>query len=396
MGWEWILGVWTAFGLAWWITAWTVVGTAPGSQTRLPIAGERRRLTVFKPLPRSSGEAEFARITHCLESFVADLDDRSELLIGCHEQDLEQLQAFVHKVRAQYPDAALKVVVHAGPSACANPKIAWMRVLAPSATGEIWLWSDADMEAPPGTIQSLRADLAAAPVGMVTSPYVIRGGRNAAELLDTLFVNVEFYPGVVLMNRLKLLSFGFGSAMLFEAKAFRQRVDWDCLGRCLADDYELGRLLAPVRLGSVRLATLPAADRWSEAIRHYLRWQKTIRWCRPGAYAAQLMVLPILGWLMGIASNPAGLIGWIGFAVVITMDTIAAIAVSKALGCPIARRRLFAIPLWSLGRGLSWIACWLPLPIVWRGRKWWSPHQQGKKHCARVLTSPRETGPHYS
>lgn len=393
MGWEWILGVWTAFGLAWWVTALALVGTA-STRAQLVVPGEPRRLTVFKPLPRLRSEAEFARLIRCLESFVADLDDSSEMLIGCHEQDVERLQAFVHSARARYPKAALKVVVHTGRSACANPKIASMRALEPSATGELWLWSDADMEAPRGTIHSLRADFAAAPAGMVTSPYVIRDGRNATELLDTLFVNVEFYPGVVLMSRLNMLSFGFGSAMLFEANTFRGRVDWDCLGRCLADDYELGRLLAPVRLGSMRLTTLPAADSWSGAISHYLRWQKTIRWCRPGAYAAQLMVLPILGWLIAIASNPTDPFCWIGLAAVITMDTIAALAVSKALHCPIGGRRWLAIPLWSLGRGLSWLACWLPLPIFWRDRKWWSAHQQGKP-CDRELAAQRETGPDY-
>lgn len=394
MDWEWVLGAWTAFGLAWWVIALALVCTAKARPQRA-VPGEPRRLTVFKPLPRSSGEAEFARLTRCLESFVADLDDRSELLIGCHEQDPQRLQAFARTARSRYPEATLKVVGHSGPNACANPKIAWMRVLAPSATGELWLWSDADMEAPPGTIQSLRADLAAAPAGMVTSPYVIGGSRNAAELLDALFVNVEFYPGVILMSRLKLLRFGFGSAMLFDAKAFSQRVDWDCLGRCLADDYELGRLLEPVRLGSMRLVTQPAADNWSGAIGHYLRWQKTIRWCRPGSYAAQLMVLPVLGWLIGIAANPTDPIGLLGLAGVITMDAVAALSVSKALGCPIGGRGLGALPLWSLGRGLAWIACWLPLPIVWRGRTWWSAHQQGKP-CPRVLATQRETGPNYS
>jgi ceramide glucosyltransferase len=323
------------------------------------------------------------------------MDDMSELLLGCHEQDRQRLQMFMCELRHRYPKAALKVVVHPGPNSCANPKIAWMRILAPSATGELWLWSDADIQAPPGTIQSLRADLGVAVGGMVTSPYVIKGGRKAAELLDMLFVNVEFYPGVVLMSRLNMLSFGFGSAMLFEANVFHRRVDWDCLGRCLADDYELGRQLAPVRLGSMRLTTLPAADQWSGAIRHYLRWQKTIRWCRPGAYAAQLVVLPILGWLAWIASNPSALTGWIGLAGVMAMDTIAALTVSKALRSPIGRGGFLAIPLWSLGRGLSWIACWLPLPIVWRERKWWSANQQGKS-CARVLTPRRETGPNYS
>ena len=342
-------------------------------------------------MPSGIGGAEFARLKQCIESFVADLDELSELLIGCHEQDRMRLQAFVSEQRSRYPNAAIKLVVHSDPNAYANPKIAWMKILVCFATGELWLWSDADIEAPPGTLQSLRTDLAATGAGVVTSPYIIRGARNSAEFLDALFVNVDFYPGVVMMSRLNRISFGFGSAMLFEAKRFRWRVDWDRLGGCLADDYELGRLLAPVRLGSMRLTTMPAADNWSGAIRHYLRWQKTIRWCRPVAYAAQLIILPVLGWLTWMALNPSEPIGWVGLASVITMDTTAALSVSRSLRCPIGLRGLLTIPLWSLGRGVAWIACWLPWPIVWRGRKWWSPHQQGKP-CAQVLATQRETG----
>jgi ceramide glucosyltransferase len=117
-------------------------------------------------------------------------------------------------------------------------------------------------------------------------------------------------------------------------------------------------------------------ENWRGAILHYLRWQKTIRWCRPGSYAAQLIVLPVVGWLTWLILNPTSMVAWLGLLGIVALDTIAALAICRVLGCRIGLRRIYAVPLWSLIRGLSWVACWLPWPIVWRGRRWWSPLQR--------------------
>jgi len=380
----WILGIWTGLGLTWWILSLILVVSAkPRRTTDRP--ADPRRITIFKPLAPLAAE-EFERIRVCLESFAAVLDDNSELIIGCHQWDETRLHPLVDGLRGRYPDADIKLVVHSDPNGYPNPKVAWMRILTTHATGDLWLWSDADMEAPPGAIQSLRVEFAEAKAGLLTFPYIVRSARRPAELLDALFVNLEFYPGAVLLGRLDLIRFGFGSGMLFEADQFRRKVDWEFLGGCLAEDFHLGRILAPARLGSTRFVTSPVTENWRGAILHYLRWQKTIRWCRPGSYAAQLIVLPVVGWLVWALMNPTSPAAWLGLLGVVTLDAIAALSICRALGCRIGLRRFYAVPLWSLTRGLSWVACWLPWPIVWRGRKWWSPRQRTTTRAEVVET----------
>jgi ceramide glucosyltransferase len=385
----WVLGIWTSLGLAWWILSLLLVAF---SKSRRPCTQppDTRRITIFKPLAPLVAE-EFERLRACLESFAAVLDDNSELVIGCHQRDESRLQPFVKGMRGRYPDAEIKLVVHSDPNGYPNPKVAWMHILATRATGELWLWSDADMEAPPGAIRSLRTEFANAGASLLTFPYIVRSARKPAELLDALFVNLEFYPGAVLLGRLDLIRFGFGSGMLFEAERFRSRVDWDFLGGCLAEDFHLGRILEPARLGSTRFVTSPVTENWRGAILHYLRWQKTIRWCRPGSYAAQLIVLPVVGWLTWLILNPTSMVAWLGLLGIVALDSIAALAICRVLGCRIGLRRFYAVPLWSLTRGLSWVACWLPWPIVWRGRKWWSPLQRTAAR-AKVLEPESQVG----
>jgi ceramide glucosyltransferase len=208
-------------------------------------------------------------------------------------------------------------------------------------------------------------------------------------MLDALYVNLEFYPGVLLLSGQKMLQFGLGSGMLFAAEDFKRRVDWDFLGGCLAEDFHLGGLLKPTQLGSMCLSTVPAAQGWSEALLHYLRWQKNIRWCRPGPYGAQIVVIPLLGWLAWLLVNPAQQSAWMGLLAVLIADAVAALSICRVVGCRIGWRQLHILPLWSFLRGLSWVACWFPWPIVWRGQKWWSPHQVVESHSG-VLKTQRQ------
>ncbi len=390
MSWEWILGIWTCIGIAWWVVAFVQVISARNQRYE---AGnpDPRRITVFKPLPRSLSEEEFARFDKPIESFIADLDGNSELLIGCHRPDQARLEDYVRKMRERHPGADVRLIVHENPNRYPHLKVSWMRVLEPYATGELWLWSDADMVAPPGTIRSMRVDYERTKARCLTSPYVVRQTGTAAEMLDTLYVNLEFYPGVILLSGQNMIQFGLGSGMLFEAEDFKRRVDWDFLGGCLAEDFHLGGLLKPTQLGSMCLSTVPDAKGWSEALLHYLRWQKNVRWCRPLPYAAQLIIIPLPGWLAWLLTNPAEPLAWMGLAAVLAADFIAALSICRAVGCSISWTKLHTIPLWSLLRGLCWFACWFPWPIVWRGQKWWSPHQAVKPQT-EVLDTQREPG----
>ncbi len=367
-----LLGAWTVVGVLWWIGAAMLVARANARPARGGAIDATTRISIFKPIPSPLGEREFALIRDCLESFVADLDAHSEMLIGADEPERERMEAFVAQMRTAHPDARIELLVEGLGDARMHPKVAWNRKLSRLATGELWLWSDADVRIPPGTLRSLRADIEAWP-GIVTSPYVVARVDTAADMLDALFVNLELYPGAELLGRTNGLRGGFGAGMLFRSGRFRQQIDWEELGSYLAEDYVLGSRLAPVRLASMRLSTVPAPGNWGSALLHYLRWQKTIRWCQPGGFASQAVVMPVIGWFSWLLIEPAQTLAWLGFGAVLLADALAAAAICTLVGCRIGLRHAVVLPLWSMLRGFAWIACWLPWPVVWRGRYWWSP-----------------------
>ena len=379
---EGIPALWSAVALLWWIAAWRLVKAACRQQVRSTVGALPRSLSIFKPLPPlgSKGITSFAA---GLESFAAQMDDSCDLLLGAHSADMKAVQDFVATLRVRHSSGRITIVPRSKDAAVSNPKIDGQMTLAPHAKGELWLWSDADIIAPPGFLAAARHELANGGAGMVTYPYFIRRVPQPSAWLETLFVNVEFLPGVLLLGGLGRADFGLGAGMLFERVKFEQHVDWEELGSYLADDFQLGQRLKPVRIGAVILETVAADDTWARALGHDLRWSKTVRWNRPGGFFARLAVLPVLGWLLGVMIFPRDPHAWAGLIGMVQIDVIAAAFVCRAVGCRVRWRDVPWLEFWGLWRIAVWLLCWLPGPVMWSGRAWHSP-QSGSPAADRT------------
>jgi Glycosyl transferase family 21 len=367
-----ILALWSGAGLVWWILAWRLVASDRQKCDLVPDSTARRTLSVFKPLPPLSVKG-LDLMAAGLESFVAQLDSESELLLGIHEADRNSTTHFVKRLRTKYPDAHLKVIFRTESDDVANPKIAWQKILARHAEGELWLWSDADIFAPAGFLPSARLEYARSGAAMMTFPYVIRELPAAPALLEALFVNVEFYPGVLLLRRLGPVDFGLGAAMLFQRDDFLREVNWDEIGARLADDFCLGQKLRPVQIGTATLATVARASTWKDALLHDLRWTKTIRWNRPVGSFARILIMPVLGWLVAVALDPTHFFAWIGLLGMIQAEVLFAAAICRRAGCRLKWGDMLSLEVWSFWRIILWFLCWLPWPILWSGKIWRGP-----------------------
>ena len=87
---------------------------------------------------------------------------------------------------------------------------------------------------------------------------------------------------------------------------------------------------------------------------------------RPGGFAGQLLILPVLGWL--VTGH------WAGLAVTVLLEGVVAVVLCRQVGCRLRLGQVLLVPLWSLARVITWIVCWLPLPVVFQSQQqvWWS------------------------
>lgn len=335
---------------------------------------DRERLTVFKALPPVSSEAARAAITEAVGSFVRELNADSELVLGLPREAEADWGAALAQWRRLEGGDRLKVRVRPTPGQHSNPKVAWLEVLSTEATGTLWLWSDADIIAPAGLLGHLRAELAAAAgaAHAVTAAYCVRRVTDVAGMADALFVNVEFLPGALLLGRLGTVRLSFGAAVLFRAETFAARVNWAELGASLADDYVLGQRLAPVRISPQLVETTAIQPGLGAALRHLHRWQRTIRWCRPGSFAALLVVMPLLGWLAAVVVRPGDAVSWQGLTGQIAVEALASAVLMLGVGARMPLHCWLAILAWPVVRALGWVTAWLPLPVTWgEGKAAW-------------------------
>jgi ceramide glucosyltransferase len=379
---EWVLIGWSLLAACWWtIAIWLVSRERNGpSRHRKAVADAPSRnrpvVSIFKPVAALGGDTPPPQLISALESFVSQMDESSEMLLGIEERDAAKWQPVIEQWRGQFPRARLKPTVEPRPARFLSPKVSWFHTLAEHASGELWMWSDSDIVAPPGLIDTMRRELADAQAGMVTCPYVVRRIDSGPMLPEALFANLEFYPGVLLCRRKGPVRFAFGAAMMFPAARFRERAQWEELGSRMADDNALGRALAPVRISEATVETLASESNWRDAIQHYLRWQKTVRWCQPAGFAGQITILPVLGWLFAVLIHPGSAMAWLGLALTTQIEVMAATMLFWLVDCEL--RSWWVVSLWSLLlRPLTWVACWMPLPVVFRSqnRKWFSLYQ---------------------
>lgn len=366
---------WSFIGALWWMMAWYLTSERFIAYPANDREDQGGFLSVFKPLPLL-GEQELRFEAEGLESFIRQLDERSELLLGAHEADRETVSLFIERMQHRYPQAQIQVIYHGQVEASSNPKIAWQKILVNYAAGDLWLWSDADIVVPQDFLRAARNEFTRCGARMITFPYAIREVDAYPALFDALFVNVEFLPGVLLLKRFGRVDFGLGAAMLFRKDDFLRLVDWKQLDRSLADDFVLGQLLKPVAIGSTIVSTRTDSREWLSALGHYLRWVKTIRWCRPLGYAAQICILPMVGWIFYIGLHPTAGWAWVGLLAMMQIDVFFARKIFSRINCPLRSGYWVMLEVWSLYRAVAWILCWLPFPVMWRKQTWWRAEMQ--------------------
>jgi len=359
--------VWSALSAAWFVCAVVLVFREKGKVPTLSCSNPPS-MTIFKPLPPLR-EAEVPKQLVCaLESFIRQMDRSTDMVLGVEEEQFHLWEKTFARWQNQFPASNLRVIRHSKPDAFVNPKVAWQIVLAPHASGDLWLWSDADIEAPEQFLNSIRAELMHSGCRAITCPYIVRAMPGAWEVLEALFVNIEFFPGVLLFRRSNV-RFALGAATLFYAEDFKRNADWEKLGSTLADDNELGRQLAPVKISRNTVETLPQEKKFRGAFLHYLRWHKTVRWCEPAGYAGQLLLLPLFGWVTCVVLNPLSVIAWSGLMATSLFEITVAALIFYRLKCPFPLHKCWMFPAWTALRPMAWLLSWTPASVRWNGCK---------------------------
>ncbi len=282
----------------------------------------------------------------------------------------------VSRLIAENPNFPAQLVVCEN-LAGANAKAAKLAQLEKLAAHELILISDADVRVPPDFLASFVAPLLDEKNALVNCFYRLANPATAAMRWEAVAVNADFWSKVLQSQNLRPLDFALGAAILVRREALNEIGGFASLANCLADDYQLGHRFAKngrrIALCPVVVECWEAPQNWKRVWKHQLRWERTIRVCRPLPYFFSLLanasLWPLL-WL-GVAAVsgkfrcvlPAAVV-FLLLRIVLAQDLQRRLTPERKLISP-----FWLVPVKDLLQTALWLGAFLGDTVEWRGRK---------------------------
>jgi ceramide glucosyltransferase len=323
-------------------------------------------VSILKPLRGTDPEMYESLRTHCLQDF-----SEYEIIFGVSDADDPAL-SLIERLRLEFPRCAIRLMV-CRKNLGANTKVSNLAQMLPEAKHKIILVNDSDIRIPPDYLRRVTTPLAEPQVGLVTCLYRGVPDRTLGSRLESLGISTDFSAGVLAARQLEGgIRFGLGSTLAFRRHDLRAIGGFEALVDYLADDYEIGRLIAgqglKVKLSHVVVETYLPSYTLRQFVDHQLRWGRTVRDSRRWGYLGLVLTFGVPWALLSLLLTKGALAAWVLLVAVSTLR----VAVALLVGWSVLRDRqvlrlLPLLPVRDLVALLVWIASLAGHTVIWRG-----------------------------
>lgn len=327
------------------------------------------RVTILKPL-RGASECLFGNLVSYLELAYS----RVEFIFGVSSYEDRAIDIPV-ALRAPYQFANLSVVVGEEPG-CTNRKVAKLIRMAERASekSEIFVLSDADVQVERDHLKRVVPELLADDrIGVVTCVYRARPRGSFASRMESLFINTDFAPQLLLAEAIEPMHYALGATIAVKRKALEEIGSFRAIRDVLADDYFLGLKLSEagydIRLSS-SIVTITCEEKvFSDFWNHQLRWARTFHSVRPVSLSTIAIHGPFWALLFLIATHFS--LGALGVLALVlgTRVGMARVMLGKVLKLPELIADAWLVPLKDLVMTGVYFASLTGRTVLWGGRK---------------------------
>ena len=241
-------------------------------------------VSILKPLYGAE-----ARLYDNLETYVhQDYPGAIQVVFGVQDPNDSAIPV-VKSLIERYPRLDLQLVVDPAAHG-SNRKVSNLINMGRAARCPVIVFSDSDVAVAPNYLRTLATALAEPGVGAVTCLY--RGGPNGGlwSRLTAMAVDDHFLPDTILGLALGLARPCLGSTVALSRETLSRIGGFETAANQLADDYAIGKAVRQAGLRVVLPPMLVAHSfdekSLSEAVRHELRWARTIFTVDPVGYIA--------------------------------------------------------------------------------------------------------------
>jgi len=303
------LAILTAVSFALTLWRWIVSLRFP-LHRRMDIPDFLPGVTFLKPLKGCDAETQ-----QCLRSWFGQVyPGPVQILFGIASEE-DPACVVVRQVMAEFPQTDARLVICAEDLG-ANRKVSTLRQLEPHIRHPLVMITDADVRVPPDFAANITPHLSDPGAGLVNCFYRNANPTTLAMQWEATAINADFWTQVLQARSLKPVDFALGAVMTLPAAQLKAIGGFATLADCLADDYQLGQLVARQQK-SIEFATVvaecwDAPMDWGQVWAHQARWARTIRVCQPLPFFMSILnnstLWPLL-WLVG-AREPVAVIGF--------------------------------------------------------------------------------------
>jgi ceramide glucosyltransferase len=257
-------------------------------RTKLKLGPRRRSfkppISVLKPL---CGVDE--GLYENLVSFARQRYPEFELVFGIADPHDPAL-AVVQRLRAEYPDVSVRLVVHGESDPVANPKVISLLHAMRVARYEYVLVSDSNVTVAPDYLEHIGDEMGDPEVGLVSNVIVASGGESLGAQCENLHMNTFVLGGVCIAD-LGDRPCVVGKSMLMRRTELARLGGFESLRDVLAEDYLLGQRYHEagyrVVLSCHPIRTEIKQLTFTRFLARHMRWAQLRRWCALGPFFSE-------------------------------------------------------------------------------------------------------------
>jgi ceramide glucosyltransferase len=335
----------------------------PDSEFTLPVS-------ILKPIRGLDRESYENYASFCRQDYP-----EFEILF-CVTDETDPAVRVIEQLIRDFPQRTIRLLVGAEPLG-ASDKVNKLCRMVREARHEIVIVTDSDVRVEAGFLGAVAAPFRDTAVGGVTCLYHGLTDGTFPANLEALGNSTDFAPGVLVARMLSggKLNFMLGAVMattkthLAEIGGFESLADYFC------DDYELGNRLS-ARGYRVELSPFPVdivypRETLSEAFRHQLRWNLSIRYSRPWGHLG-LIFTQMLVWSLAALFMAQSWLAEFGFiaAYVLLRREMALSTGARGMKDKFVRSKMWMLATRDLFAFVVWVASFFPQRIHWRGQKY--------------------------